>query len=242
MNRILLAVAGALALVATPAAAADLRRPPVVKAPPAPVAVPFSWTGFYLGGHAGGGFSNVEWTHTNTGGVVETFDQDSSGFIYGGHAGFMYQVGQWVFGVEGTYTRLDLSETTVSVLSADRSNAHDLNNMATVVGRIGMAWDRSLFYVQGGWATAETDFNRFVTSTGATTANSSDWDNGWTAGVGAAYAFTNNIIFGVEYNFARIDIDNRIQTLAPGFAGTDTVNGATVNLHSVTGRLSFKFP
>src|SRR6266540_2015179 len=225
MKRILLAVAGALAIAATPAAAADMPAP-VYKAPP-PVVVPFSWTGFYFGGHAGGAWGNVEWTHTNTGGIVENFDQDSSGFVWGGHAGFMYQVGQWVFGVEGTYTRLDLSETSVALLSADRSNSHDLKNMATVVGRLGMAWDRSLFYVQGGWATAKTEFNRFVTSTGATTASSSDWDNGWTIGVGGAYAFTNNFIFGVEYNFARIDIDNRIQTLAPGFVGTDTVTNAT---------------
>src|SRR5262245_55072873 len=51
------AVLGVLAAASvTPAVAADLSRP-VYKAPP-PVTVPaqvYSWTGFYIGGHAGAG-------------------------------------------------------------------------------------------------------------------------------------------------------------------------------------------
>jgi outer membrane immunogenic protein len=230
-----------IALAGGPALGADM----AVKGPvyqPSMMPAAFSWTGFYFGGHVGGSWANVDWTHTNTGGIVETFGQEGSGIAYGGHAGAMYQFSNIVVGIEGTYTRHNLSQTNSALLSADRSNAFDLKNVVTVVGRLGTAWDRWLVYAQGGWAAGETDFRRFVTSTNSTTASSSGWDNGWTVGVGGAYAITSNIIFGAEYNFVRLDIDNRTQTLAAGFVGTDTVTDATANVHQATARLSFKFP
>jgi outer membrane immunogenic protein len=220
--------------------AADLPAKAPMQTPAAVVA--YNWTGFYVGGHIGGSWADVDWTHTNTTGIVEDFSQKASGgFAYGGHAGAMYQFGNIVVGVEGTYTHQDLSATTVALLSGDRSNSFDLKSTVTVVGRLGAAWDRWLVYAQGGWASAKTDFRRFATSTNVTTASSSGWDDGWTVGVGAAYAIYPNIILGVEYNFMRIDIDNRDQELF-GFTGTDTVTNAKADLHQVTGRLSFKFP
>jgi hypothetical protein len=42
--------------------------------------------------------------------------------------------------------------------------------MATVVGRVGWAWDRWLVYGQGGWTTAKTGFRRIQTNT-----SSRDW-------------------------------------------------------------------
>ena len=220
--------------------AADLPVKAPVRTPAAVVA--YSWTGFYVGGHVGGSWADVNWTHTNTGGTVEDFDQSASGFAYGGHAGAMYQFGNIVVGVEGTYTRHNLSATSAALLSPDRTNSSDLKSTVTVVGRLGTAWDRWLVYAQGGWARAKTDFNRFATDTNSTTANSSAWDDGWTVGVGAAYAIHPNIILGFEYNFVRIDIDNRIQNLDPAFVGTDTVTNAKADLHQATARLSFKFP
>lgn len=241
MRKTLRLLAVAIALAASQASAADLPR----KAPaytPAPAPVPFSWTGFYIGGHVGGAWANVDWTHTNTGGIVETFSQDDSSWTGGVHGGGMYQWGNIVFGIEGTYSWFDLSATNPALLSVNRSNSFESKNMATVVGRLGWAWDRWLVYGQGGWATAKTEFRRFITSTGATTASSEGWDDGWTAGVGFAYAIHNNIILGLEYDFARINIDNRINTLAPGFVGTDTVTNANSDIHRVTARVSFKYP
>jgi outer membrane immunogenic protein len=55
MKKLLTAIA-ALGLIGTPAFAADM----AVKAPP-PVVAPapvFSWTGFYIGGNAGGAWSH----------------------------------------------------------------------------------------------------------------------------------------------------------------------------------------
>src|SRR5262245_47356685 len=75
--------AAALSLGLTAAAsAADLR--PAYKAP-APVAAPYnySWSGFYIGGHAGGGWTDGE-----------------SGFVGGGQIGYNWQLSpNWVIGV-----------------------------------------------------------------------------------------------------------------------------------------------
>jgi outer membrane immunogenic protein len=81
------------------ASAADLPRPVYKAAPylsPAPV---FSWTGFYIGGHGGYGWSRLSGTGT--------FGSDSitaKGWLAGGQLGYNYQIGQFVIGVEGEYS------------------------------------------------------------------------------------------------------------------------------------------
>jgi opacity protein-like surface antigen len=59
-------VIAAIALIGTPAFAADMARKMPVKAPPPPPPAPvYSWTGLYLGGHVGGVWANVDYTHIN---------------------------------------------------------------------------------------------------------------------------------------------------------------------------------
>src|SRR6266566_3062386 len=62
MKKLFLASASVLALSVGTATAADLGPRPVYKGPP-PVAapVPFSWTGFYIGGNFGSGWGTKEW-------------------------------------------------------------------------------------------------------------------------------------------------------------------------------------
>ena len=56
MKRALAASFALAALVtAQGAAAADLSLAPLYKAPPAPLALPYNWSGFYLGINGGGG-------------------------------------------------------------------------------------------------------------------------------------------------------------------------------------------
>src|SRR5215831_2748960 len=95
MKKLAIAIA-AIALIATPAFAADIARKMPVKAPPpAPAPVVYSWTGLYLGGHVGGVWANVDYTHINnsTPPVVEGFSQNDSAVTGGVHGGGMYQWG-----------------------------------------------------------------------------------------------------------------------------------------------------
>src|ERR1700722_18467861 len=85
-------------VLSTAALAADL---PTRKEAPPPVqyVAPFTWTGFYIGGYAGGSFGSVDWSSPLfTGGRVT-----SSGFDIGGLAGYNYQFGAAVLGVEGEF-------------------------------------------------------------------------------------------------------------------------------------------
>lgn len=78
--------------------------PPPVYAPPA-----FSWTEFCLGGNIG-----VAWAYRD---IVDTrfgldFGHASDGvFIGGGQLGYNYQTGNFVFRVEGTSTRSEITIT-----------------------------------------------------------------------------------------------------------------------------------
>ncbi len=93
----LLAVAASLGF-APIASAADLPR----KAPaalPAPVPT-FSWTGFYVGAHAGYGWGHMMIDNFGFAGVP-IYSYNSNGFVGGGQAGYNWQIGQFVLGVEG---------------------------------------------------------------------------------------------------------------------------------------------
>src|SRR6266849_11217340 len=74
-------------------AAADI--PALVRKAPALVAA-YDWTGFYIGGHLGAGFSYRDWTLVD-GSISEAGDAA----VIGGQLGLNYQLGRWVVGVEG---------------------------------------------------------------------------------------------------------------------------------------------
>src|SRR5262245_25601205 len=79
------------------ALAADMPvKAPVRKAPP--VVPVYDWSGFYVGAHIGGAWSNS--TLTNSG-IGTSWDPGGTGFIGGFQAGYNFQAGSFLFGVEG---------------------------------------------------------------------------------------------------------------------------------------------
>jgi outer membrane immunogenic protein len=250
------AIVGALAL-APPSFAADMP----VKAPPvAPAA--FTWTGLYLGGHAGFGQAGVDITFPAPNDFTNapltefplTRGNTLSGFLAGAHLGFNYQVGKLVFGIEGAWTWTDWGSR---FASPEAPAAHiwttDLDWLASVTGRIGVADARRFHgYVKGGWAATRIHTRldciaidcRFGAFDDATTTH-----HGWTAGVGIEWAFWDNWIFGIEYN--HYDFGDRRHS-GPGPAFTSalpcTTGGAIgclrdvdATVDTVTARLSYKF-
>ena len=96
MKKILLGAA-ALAVMAAPAFAADMPPRPYAKAPAytAP-AVVYNWTGFYIGGHAGGAFAGND-----------SLQGSDARFLGGVQGGFDYQFApNWVMGIEAQYSWL----------------------------------------------------------------------------------------------------------------------------------------
>ena len=216
MKKYLLASVAALGLVAAGAAsAADLpsRKGPIA----APVYMPpaFSWTGFYVGGNAGYGWGNV-----NANGFANVGDLD--GFVGGGQIGYNYQMGQFVIGAEADIQGADLG-TGRNVFGDSVKTEY----FGTVRARVGVAFDRFMPYITGGWA-----YGNVKTSI-PTLAFSSDRSHtgGWTVGGGVEYAFTNNLIGGVEYLY--VDLGEKNILGAATKVGTD--------FSVVRARLSYQF-
>lgn len=105
-----------------------------LKAPPM-VAAPFSWTGFYVGGHVGYGWGEKAFGLPELAGEQfgdcygkfqkcfdfselgsEAFKHKLSGFLGGVQAGVNYQVGVWVLGVEGQFSWTKMDETSTTKL------------------------------------------------------------------------------------------------------------------------------
>ncbi len=192
-----LAFAAGTAISVFSAAAADL--------PPAPAATPvapvasapeaiYNWTGFYLGGHLGGGLADSSWSDPFTG-ANNTFS--NLNFLGGGQVGANLQLNMLVLGVEGDFSWADFKGTGTDSIG-DTINTN-VNWTSTVTGRIGAAFDRLLVYGKGGVAFAQ-DQSGF-TDTFANSASTTFLRTGWTAGVGLEYALNKNWSAMIEYDY-----------------------------------------
>lgn len=215
MKKILLSGVAALGILAAGAAsAADLpsRKGPVV----APIYVPaFTWTGFYVGANAG-----YAWGNVNANGIANVGDLD--GFTGGGQVGYNYQMGQFVLGAEADFQGADLNTGNNLGLVRVKTEYY-----GTVRARVGVAFDRFMPYITGGWAygNVKTSIPALAFSTDRTHAA------GYALGAGLEYAFTNNLIGGVEYMYVDLG-EKRILNTATK-VGTD--------FSVVRARLSYKF-
>jgi outer membrane immunogenic protein len=218
------AVATAAAL-ATQAIAADLggaRRagqapppPPIIEEAPS-----FTWSGLYVGVHAGYGWTDVDWQE------VPAFNgsHDGDGWLAGAQAGYNWQSGRFVYGLEAD----------ISSLWVDGGNAccsHDMSWLYSVRGRLGITGydNRTLFYVTGGGAWADIDY--------ASLGSYSNNHFGWVIGGGIERALTPRMTARIEYLYYNFD-----DATAP--AGTVAGGGIAdldPSMHTVRLGLNFKF-
>lgn len=166
-KRYLLATVSSLALfgAVSMAAAADLpARAPVmpVKAPIA--AAPYNWSGFYIGVHGGGAWlDHKQTTFQSNGacgalfGTTSVCELDRFGGAFGGLAGYNFQSGQVVYGLEvdGSWLGVKKSASYPDIVGLNGSTVTLTGNvdwLATVRGRLGLAMSPTLLYVTGGAA------------------------------------------------------------------------------------------
>jgi outer membrane immunogenic protein len=238
MKASVLAVSLALA-AAGPALAADL--PTTKGPPPAPMMayVPYSWTGFYIGGQLGGAWNESDWSRP-AGSTFNTaaYGDPGSGFLYGGQAGYNYQINQFVLGVEGDIAGSTIKADTTCIATtgpiAGATCQTKQDWLASVRARGGYAFDRFLLYVDGG--VAFTDYN-FAETTLAPKTFGSGSRTGWTIGLGLDYAFTDHIIGGVEYNYYNFGARNGANLAGPS-TGLIRFNESE---NTVAATLSYKF-
>jgi outer membrane immunogenic protein len=226
MKRVLLASASALLLataVAQPAAAADLpRRVAVPAAAPAYVAAVYNWTGFYIGGHLG--WARVDLSESvvaaPAGFGTGTVSGRDDGFLFGGQIGFNYQINQFVIGVEGTLSGVDIGSSGTIVTTAGgttftTTGTTNVDWIATLAARFGVAFGNTLLYAKAGvawmdWsstATGTTTTGGLVTTVG--TVSGGRTETGYVLGAGVEYGFTPNWSAKLEYNFLDFGTERR---------------------------------
>jgi outer membrane immunogenic protein len=203
-------VCGVLALVASAslAMADGMPRAPVYGAPVAGS----SWQGFYLGAHAG--LVTGETTGAITG--LTTTDFDLSGALYGVQLGYNLQFGTTVLGIEGSWSDTAVRGNTACVVVFDCKP--DMDWVATLVGRGGLVFDRTLVYGMGGLAWADVSTN--VSALGTTLLSASETHTGWVAGFGFEHMLSSHITTRIE--FAHFDLGSATHNL------TSTVGGLTI--------------
>ncbi|MBO0716414.1 MAG: TonB-dependent receptor [Rhizobiales bacterium] len=180
---------------------ADCRNPPGGRreyasgfkwpAAPAAVAGRYNWSGFYLGLNAGGAFGINTMSASAGGGSASVKEP---GFLGGAQVGANYQTGSMVWGFEADYDASTQNKSLpAGVLTGSTSQTPWF---ATLRGRVGMAFDRTLVYGTAGGAAGEL---RSIANIPVGAANTTVTYGSWTAGGGVEYGISDNLSARVEY-------------------------------------------
>jgi outer membrane immunogenic protein len=216
-------------------------QPPVAQGAAVVDGPTFSWDGFYLGGELGWMQTSPKYTPgaavLGAPVVVSSLPvSDKNGLTYGLLAGFNYQVGQFVFGVEGDFTGWTVGKIRSAPLVGNFITAHS-NWGGSIRGRFGYAVDRALIYMTGGAAFVSTKTT--ITTTGISFGDDGTlW--GYTLGGGVDYAFSSNWFAGVEYRYTQYD--SKFIAYPVGFQNLGIVGfSRELSTNQVTARLGYKF-
>jgi outer membrane immunogenic protein len=237
-------LAGALAVIALPALAADMPERRIVKSPvfaPPPM---FTWTGVYVGLNAGYGFGEQKTTTIGTAGFSAlaplgiapvSLNTGGNGFMGGAQAGANFQFGSIVTGLEADVQYVDQAKTArftgnpVLGTALTTSASSELKWLGTLRGRVGFAADRLLVYGTGGLAFGEVEASGSVTGVAAPalawTGSNKATKTGWAAGGGVEYAFTDNISLKAEYLYYDLGRSTFTASGNAAVRGTAALNG-----------------
>jgi opacity protein-like surface antigen len=203
LKRLLLASSSLLALsTADSGFAADMP----LKAPPI-VAVPYSWSGCYVGAQVGDGWGRKEIADVPPNAILVgdgitpgRTSFDTSGLLAGGQLGCNYQFSpHWLIGIEGDLSASNIVGRVNGLLGAATEFDAQTKWLGSTTGRFGYAFDRTLLYVKGGPAWAgdrygATDYLGYYY-------RGSETRDGWTLGAGLEWAFVDNWTARIEYDY-----------------------------------------
>jgi outer membrane immunogenic protein len=235
---------GTVALIAfaAPSAAADLAARPYTKAPPAPIAVVYDWSGFYIGANGGWGSSRKCWDFVDPAGAFVGAEgcHDATGGTAGGQIGYRWQAGTWVFGVEAQGNWADFSGNHVNVLFPAFRSHTNVDAFGLFTGQVGYAVNNVLLYVKGGAAVTANSYQINNVVGGALAGVTGD-DTRWggTIGAGLEYAFAPNWSVGVEYN--HLFMQDRTYTFTAPGGGLFSAHRISQDVDLVTARLNYRF-
>lgn len=196
-----------------------------VKAHAAP---PPSWGGSYIGAQAGYGWGSYN-VFQGVATPPDTFALRPKGFLGGFEGGYNWLVRpDWLVGIESDYSFGSLTDHGVTAVFGSPTNVQ-INDFATVRGRVGYVMGRSLLYATGGFA-----YEREKTFDGSGVPTTMKYyDLGWTVGAGFEYMFAPRWSAKVEYLYAKFD------SSLSNIAGFDVATKPSLNL--VRAGVNYKF-
>jgi len=186
-------------VLATGALAADLpnQRPyhPVYKMPE--MAPSFTWTGFYIGGNVGYGWSKGSGAITfgpNSG----PYSGNGDGVLGGLQAGYNWQMDALVFGVE-TDIQASGGRGPVTGQAGPTTYAGTAKTpwFGTIRGRIGYAFDRTMLYATGGAVYGKAKLDGVSSTLGPFSSSTTYWS--WVLGGGVEHAIWDRWSTKLEY-------------------------------------------
>jgi outer membrane immunogenic protein len=219
-----------LSLSVVPVLSADLYAP-IQEVAPVSYAPHFDWAGPYLGLNAGWGWTDGSAEYADptdcpddtifgTIGCAVSLDPD--GAFVGGQIGWNFIFGNgFMLGIEGDYDFASLSDDGDSGSGFFATHVDlDVDQLASVRARLGVAMGRWLPFATVGWGWAHAErsvFNAFLPGSGGSDSN---WHNGWTAGAGLEYAINEHWSLKGEYRYMDLSTENySVPTIGGG--GTD---------------------
>jgi outer membrane immunogenic protein len=233
MKKMLMGSAAAIAMffsLGAPARSADIVAEPAMT----------DWSGFYIGGHVGYGWANMSGCYDceDDSSVLEAEDLDLEGIVAGLHAGYNWQMDNLVFGIEGDVSFVDMDDSDGSpeaVPSEVQSAEVDL--LASIRARLGIALDDVLLYATGGIAFADAEWEAnevFIPDKDSVNFD----DIGGVVGGGIEYAMTESFRLRAEGLYYFFDDEESIED----FPGANT--GESIEFDDVfvvRGGVSFYF-
>jgi outer membrane immunogenic protein len=206
------------------ASAADM----AVKTRPVVAPVMYNWSGCYIGGNAGGGWTRMDTSRVlDATGATANADygrENDSGFIGGGQAGCDFQTGNLVMGVQGQF---DFGNVSGRHALRDFPTFSETNNLRTITsgtGRIGYLFTPTLLgYGKVGVAYLNSR-NQVFTPGGALFETGSFWQPAILVGGGVEWMFAPNWSVFAEYNYMFTEEDFAHQFTTPGGLQAEVLN------------------
>lgn len=185
------------------------------------------FSGFYIGPQVSYTWMNTT-ASTTSAGETDSVPSYPNGFSLGPHVGWAYQMNEWVFALEGTYSGGSFSDKTPNPDNDGYSQKTKVSQIYTVAPLVGYTEDSWLFYGKAGYASGNVEDALYNTA-GTNVANDNQRQSGWLAGLGLSYMLNDNNAIGLEYDymhFGSTDLNSGAFTMK-----VDPINVNTLSLN-----------
>ena len=169
----------------------------------------YNWTGFYVGLNGGYGWGDTDWSYQPSAPGPQP-NHTINGGVIGGTAGANLQllsspggIPALVGGIEADFDWADMGGGTACP-NGDFRCKSNIEEISTLRGRIGLAFDRFFIFGTAGLAVGNVNVETVNTAgnsppSGTPTNGENSWRTGFAVGVGGEYALCNKMSLKLEY-------------------------------------------